>query len=78
MPRYFANAKYPEAKSLPALANDGLLQKTTGGNTQPSLLSIKEVPLQRFMSAGCQIALSSNRLTKPVTRPEYGGYKVMG
>ena len=37
MPRYFANAKYPEAKSLPALANDGLLQKTTGGDTQRAL-----------------------------------------
>ena len=25
MPRYFVNTKYPEAKRLPVLANDGLL-----------------------------------------------------
>ena len=56
MPRDFFlnNTKYPDAKSLPFLANGGLLQKTTGGNTQPPLLRIKEVPLQRSMSAGCQ------------------------
>ena len=37
MPRYFVNTRYPEAKSLPILANGGLLQNTTEENTQPSL-----------------------------------------
>jgi len=42
MPRYFANAKYPDAKSLPGLANDGLLKKTkTRGDTQRA--SVKPV-----------------------------------
>ena len=48
------NTKYPEAKSLPVLANGGPLQATTGGNTPPSLLGVKQVPLQRSMSAGSQ------------------------
>ena len=47
MPRYFANTKHPEAKSLPVLA------KNNRGNAQPPLLWIKEVPLQRTMSGGC-------------------------
>ena len=41
MPRYFVNIKYPEAKSLPVLANGVLLRnktKPTGKNTQPPLL----------------------------------------
>jgi len=53
MPKDFVNTKYPEAKNLPILANGGLLQKTTRKNTQPPLFRIKEVPLQRSMSAGC-------------------------
>ena len=51
MRRYFVNTKYPEAKGLPVLADGGLLQ-TTGKNTPPPLLRIKEVPLLRSMSAG--------------------------
>ena len=58
MPRIFLNITLPDAKSLPVPANGGLLQKKkqkkTGGNAQTPLLWIKEVPLQRCMSAGCQ------------------------
>lgn len=68
MPRYFFNTEYLDAKSLPILANSGLLQQTAGGNTQPPFLCIKEV-LQRSMSAACQ---NYTQLSKPVTRPEYG------
>ena len=45
-PEVLFNAKYPDAKGIPFLANGGLLHKTTGGNIQPSLLWIKIVPLQ--------------------------------
>ena len=51
-PYMLVNTKYPEAKGLPVLANGGL-QKTTGKNTEPPLFRIKEVPLQKSMSAGC-------------------------
>ena len=43
-PEKIFNTKYPEAKSLPILANGGLLQETTGRNIQPSPLWIKESP----------------------------------
>ena len=53
-PHIFLNTKYTEAKSLPVLANGGIIQETTGRNTQPYLLRIKEVLLRRSMSAGWQ------------------------
>ena len=47
MPRFVFQNKYPDAKKerkkLPVLANNAVLQRTTGANTQPSLLRTKEV-----------------------------------
>ena len=84
MPRDFVNTKYPEAKSLPFFSSlfsffsNGGLQKTTGRNTQPSLLCVKEIPLQRFMSAGCQNYTPLQQINKPVMRPEYGTVGING
>ena len=69
MPWDFFNTEYSDAKGFPVLANDGLLQKTTQRNTQPPLLWMKEAPLQRSLSAGCQ---NDAQLTKPVMHSEYG------
>ena len=45
----FWNTKYPDAKSLPVLANGGLLHTTRGENMEITLLCTEDVALQAIV-----------------------------
>ena len=76
-PRDYFTLITPTQKAFPFFQTVASSNKQEGGNTQPPLLSIKDVPLHRSMSTGCQnyTQLKQTNKTSCVSWIWGGGYK---
>ena len=76
-PRDYFTLITPTQKAFPFFQTVASSNKQEGGNTQPPLLSIKDVPLHRSMSTGCQnyTQLKQTNKTSCVSWIWDGGYK---